>query len=326
MRRATLPLLILGCIVVAVALAWWTLNRGGGGATVVTETRAVTAFHKLDVDGNAEVTLVASPQQEVVVEAPSNVQSRVRVRVEGDTLNISGGHTRRWWHAIIGTGRAPPAPRITVKFKNLDTIVLSGSVKLTAGKLEAQTLRIAASGGSSLRVDDIAAQALKLSGAGALKATLGGKVVDSDISISGAGDVRAGELTSENARVSVSGAGSIVLRAEKTLRASISGAGSVEYYGNPEVKQEISGVGRVKRRESARVDGVHAALGRGDPARDAPSRGNAQCSASARNSRGTPVSASRSAWTPRSTRTSATRQSASSVVNIWTRSAVRSAA
>ena len=198
MRRATLPLLILGCIVVAAALAWWTLNRGGGSGAgaVVTENRAVPPFRGLDVTGSADVTLVPAAREEVIVEAPAGAQSRVRVRVEGSTLMIAGGETRRWWNAIVGSSRGMPTPKVTVRFKTLDAVVLAGSVKMTAAKLDADTLRIAASGGTTLRIDDLNAQSLKLSGAGALKATLGGKVVDSDISISGAGEVHAAELTS----------------------------------------------------------------------------------------------------------------------------------
>jgi putative autotransporter adhesin-like protein len=318
MRRATLPLLVLGCIVVAAALAWWTLNRGGAASAgeVVTENRAVAPFRKLDVTGNVDITLLPSAREEVVVEGPPGVQSRVRARVEGGTLMITGGETRRWWSVIIGGSRSTPTPKVTVKFRTLEAIALAGTVKMSAARLEADTLRIAAAGGSSLRIDDLQAHALKLSGAGALKATLGGKVVDQEISISGAGEVHAEQLASENARVSVSGAGSIVLRVEKTLRASISGAGSVEYYGNPEVRQQVSGVGRVKRRDSARAEGLRVAAYR-EPL---------QCSASARNSSGTPVAASRSAWTPASTRMSVTRQSRNKAVSVCTTSAVRSAA
>jgi hypothetical protein len=304
--------------VVAAALAWWTLSRGAGGTSgvLVTENRPVDPFRKLDVTGNMDVTLVPATREEVSIETAPGAQSRVRVRVEGKTLTITGGETRRWWSALIGNSRGMPPPKITVRYRTLEAIVMAGTVRMSAAKLEADTLRIAAAGGSTLKIDDLQAHALKLSGAGALKATLAGKVVDQDISISGAGEVHADQLVSDNASVSVSGAGSIVLRVAKTLRASISGAGSVEYYGDPEVRQQVSGVGRVKRRENARAEGFRVAA----------RPGGDQWSASARNMSGTPVVASRSACTPGSTRTSVTRQSASRAASICTTSAMRSAA
>lgn len=256
MRRALLPLLILAAILVAAAMAWFTLTRsGGGGAEVTSEVRAVDPFHRIDVSGYAEVTLVQGPSDSVTVVTSSRGQPRVRASVENGVLVIAASDRRRWWHRVFGGSRSGGTPQVTVNFKTLDTVSLAGGIRLAAAHIETPDLRIVASGGSSVRIDDLQAQSLRIAGSGALKATLAGKVVDQSISISGAGQVRADRLVSENAKVSVSGAGSVVVNAEKTLRASISGAGVVEYYGNPEVKQSVSGVGRVKRRQSADADG-----------------------------------------------------------------------
>ena len=317
MRRATLPLLVLGCVVVAAALAWFTLNRGGPAGDLVTENRTVDAFHRVDVSGNAEVTLVAGGAESVAVETTAAGQGRVRTRVSDGTLHVTGGDTRRWWHSILGGGRSGVRPRVTVTFRTLDAVVLAGSVKLSAAKIATDALRISASGGTNVRIDDLQARSLRLSGAGALKATLAGHVVDQDVSISGAGEVQAEKLASDNATVSVSGAGSVVINAQKTLKATISGAGSVDYTGDPQVTQRVSGVGRVRRREAARLEGIRVA------SRATP---NNQCSASALNSSVTSVAGSRSAWTPGTMRTSATRQSRSSATSICTTSAVRSVA
>jgi len=110
-------------------------------------------------------------------------------------------------------------------------------------------LRIAASGATNVKIDALKTDALRFAGSGAVKAELAGQASDLTLSLSGAGDVRAAQLLSEAAKVSVSGAGKVVVNASKTLRVSLSGAGSVEYLGNPEVKQSVSGIGRVKRRD-----------------------------------------------------------------------------
>jgi hypothetical protein len=257
MRRLALPILILATVIVAAALAWFTLTHvagGGGGTDMTTEVRAVNPFHRLEISGRADVTLVEGPSESVTIDASARGQPRVLARVEGSTLMIAAGDSRRWWNALIG-GRAAATPRITVQFKSLDTIAVSGSIKLAADKINATNLRIVASGGSTLRLDDIDAQTIRIIGSGALKATLAGRVIEQRIEISGAGEVRADRLMSQDAVVNVSGAGSIVVNAAKTLRATISGAGSVEYYGDPEVRQSVSGVGRVKRRQSASADG-----------------------------------------------------------------------
>ena len=255
MRRFALPILILATAIVAAALAWFTLTRvaGGGSGDMTTEVRAVNPFHRLEISGRADVTLVEGASESVTIDAAARGQSRVIARVERGTLMISAGDSRRWWNALIG-GRPTATPRITVAFKALDAIALSGAVKVSADKINATDLRIVATGGSTLRLDDIEAKNIRISGSGALKATLAGHVIEQRIEISGAGEVRADQLVSQDAVVDVSGAGSIVVNVAKTLRATISGAGSVEYYGDPEVRQSVSGVGRVKKRQSATAD------------------------------------------------------------------------
>src|SRR6185437_13069443 len=121
---------------------------------------------------------------------------------------------------------------------------------------------------------------------------LAGRVDDEKVSISGAGSYRAERLFANDATVTVSGVGNVVLRAERTLRANISGAGVIEYAGDPVVTEHVSGIGRVKRREPERASGLTTVA--------AP----AQCSAvsgdapwSLKNS-GPPVSGSMSAWMP----------------------------
>jgi hypothetical protein len=79
---------------------------------------------------------------------------------------------------------------------------------------------------------------------------LSGRAATQNVTISGAGDYRAADLASEDASVTVSGAGRVVVRVEKTLAVGLSGAASVEYLGNPRVTQQISGAGRVKRRDA----------------------------------------------------------------------------
>ena len=261
MRRLALPLVILATVLVAVALAWFTLTRNdrAGGNEMTTEVRAVAPFRRLEVSGRADVTLVEGDRETVTVERAARGQSRVRAEVENGTLVISAGVSRRWWSGLFGR-RSAATPRISVAFKSLDSIAVSGTVQLTADKLRAGDLKIAATGGSVLRLDGIAANTLRIDGTGALKATLGGQAQEQRISISGAAEVRGDKLQSQDAVVDVSGAGRIVVNAAKTLRATISGAGSVEYYGDPDVKQNVSGIGAVKRRAGAPPSGSASIL------------------------------------------------------------------
>ncbi len=80
------------------------------------------------------------------------------------------------------------------------------------------------------------------------------------MSIAGAGEYRGGKLVSDNTTVTVSGAGRVVVYAERTLKATISGAGSVEYLGDPQVTEQISGAGRVRKRDTSTLAVPRVAL------------------------------------------------------------------
>jgi hypothetical protein len=254
MPRYVLPLLIAAAVAIALALTWWTLGRAGSTEAANVE-QDVAPFHRLEVNGGADVVLQHGSAPHISIDAPVR-GSRVAADVQDGTLVINVRDTRRWWSGLTGRNRGRTV-RVTVTYRDLDAIALSGAVRLSATALDTPQLRVAASGGSAVRIDELRTDMLRVIGSGALKAELGGHATEQRISINGAGDYDAERLSGDHANVSVSGVGHVVVRVAKTLSASISGAGSVEYYGDPEVKEHVSGVGRIKRREAV------APVGRG---------------------------------------------------------------
>jgi hypothetical protein len=307
MFRPSLPWLIAGTVVIAAALAWFTLTRGGapGVRAQAPQVHALAPFRELEIGGVADVVLVQDDTEAIEVEATG--RSSVEANVSDGRLEIRARDRRRWWGRIVGRQPAQP-PAITVHFRNLDVLALTGTVKVGVPQLKTDALRIAASGGSTLRMDDLTARTLRVEGSGALKAELSGRVDDEYVSISGAGAYRAERLRAINATVSVSGVGNVIVHAERKLHASISGAGLIEYSGDPEVTEEISGIGRVKRRESSARPDMRVAIDQcNGPAGAAPA-----CLKSS----GPPVAGSTSGWTPARTSTSSTRQSRNSATSI----------
>ena len=78
MRRPSLPLVILGCIALAAFLTWIAVsssfNRRGPPpdsrtprSPVTIVTQALPPFHKLDVSGSADVTLVQGDSESVAL-------------------------------------------------------------------------------------------------------------------------------------------------------------------------------------------------------------------------------------------------------------------
>ena len=261
MNRALLPLMIVVCVVIAAGLAWLTLNRRDAPQPAPTTTRSIDLppFHRVAIDGIASVTLVQGDRERVEVEVPGDARA-VTARVKNDTLDVSASERSRSWTWMFGTRERNRAVHVVVMYKSIDRLELSGAVKVVAGAMRVDSLAIDASGGSSLRVEALAATRLDVSGSGALDARIAGTVDDENVSISGAGSYHAEDLRAQRAKVDVSGVASVVLRVEQTLDASISGAGNVDYYGNPEVKEAVSGIGRVRHREANATAGTAAPL------------------------------------------------------------------
>ena len=152
MRRISLPWLVLATVLVSALLAWWTLTRSmSGEAPPPLEHENLAPFHAIEIGGNATVTLLQSDAEAIDVAAAGAGNPRISADVSNGRLVIRAADRRRWWKRTFGR-RARAAPTITVHFRSLDAIALTGDVKLEAPRLATSTLRIAASGGSALSI------------------------------------------------------------------------------------------------------------------------------------------------------------------------------
>ncbi len=252
MRRFSLIFVILGCVALAALLAWVALfdgrTRQARDMPVSPPVfRAVEPFTHVEISGHAEVVLVQGGETSVLVETPGRKPAQVDIAVSGDTLEIHATSRLRWWDFLLGRSDVQSA-NIVVTFKDLKSIAAAGAVRVIADGIRVPDLTIEGAGGTSIHIDRLQAEKLDISGAGALKAEIGGAVGTQRIAISGAGEYRGARLASDDASVTVSGAGRVTVNARRTLNVRISGAGSVDYLGDPKVTEDISGAGSVRRR------------------------------------------------------------------------------
>jgi putative autotransporter adhesin-like protein len=227
------------------AIAALSFNRNAPTREPVRETRDAAGFHRIEINGRANVTLVQGATEGISVEAPASAGVRTEVREQ--TLVVDADDRRHVWQWFAGRGGR--TPRVTINFRDLDRIEAAGAVRLVADNLKSTDLRLDLAGACSLAIRDLQATSLRLDGSGATKVDIAGKVVRQDVDLSGAGAYQAAKLTSDEAAVEVSGVGKAVVNARNALTVDISGAGKVEYFGDPKVKQTISGIGKVSRRE-----------------------------------------------------------------------------
>lgn len=223
--------------------------------TVTAEAPPVGPFQQVEISGHAELILVQGDREAVLIEASPTSQVRIRVRSKDGRLRIDVSEQGSWWGWFGGgSGRRPT---VTVHFKTLEALDLRGAVKATATSIRSPKLRVHASGAASMKVDALEVEALRFAGSGAVRGAFAGSAGTQEILISGAGAFRSPKLVSQTAAVTVSGAGKVVVNAQKQLDATISGAGAIEYLGDPVVKQQITGAGKITRRWSGEVAPKH---------------------------------------------------------------------
>jgi hypothetical protein len=189
-----------------------------GSGIVVSETRSVSGFQSVLLEGVAKVDLTIGSSDLVVVEADNNLLPLINTTVQNGTLLI--GNTS---NAIL-----PSKPiRIHIMMKSLEGIALSGSGDIFVSHLTAKNMRI------------------DLSGSGDI--TVAGTADTLNIILSGSGDIHGNNLMARSVDATLQGSGDIVLYVSEDLDAKIIGSGDIYYYGNPaKVIQSITGSGNIR--------------------------------------------------------------------------------
>lgn len=101
------------------------------------------------------------------------------------------------------------------------------------------------SGAGDVEAEGISTDELAVKINGAGDVEISGEADSQNVEISGSGDYMAEALESKQAEVEVAGTGSAIVSVSDELEAKVSGTGSVEYIGDPTVNQEVSGTGEV---------------------------------------------------------------------------------
>jgi hypothetical protein len=216
------------CVVVFSALVLSACGREET-SPLATETRELTGFSAIELEGAASVDVTVGAEHKVEIEAPQRIMERIETAVEGDKLVI---RTRlKDWISTTGSSRV--ALRISVP--------------------ELASLRV--DGGNDVHLHGFSggASTIRADGAAQIRAT--GALDSLRVYFAGAGDGDFRELVAADAQVRVDGVGNVVVHATQSLDATMNGVGSIRYTGNPSsVSTHMNGLGRIARFEERRRD------------------------------------------------------------------------
>ncbi len=188
---------------------------------MVTETRAVLPFTRVELQGQGDVTLTQGSPQGVVVSTDDNIMPLVRTRVVNGTLEI---------------GLAPGTTLLKVTKLQFDVVVpgvrgvkLSGAGTISSpGQLTGKDLLLELGGAGTITVDAaVTTLTAVLSGAGTITVT--GTAQSENLTNRGVGALDTKGLTAGSATVTSSGTGNVTVNVTGDLSVNLSGTGDVRY-------------------------------------------------------------------------------------------------
>ncbi|MCU0424125.1 MAG: DUF2807 domain-containing protein [Candidatus Kapabacteria bacterium] len=184
---------------------------GGGGTRgsgkILSDTRPVTEFSKINIVGTGDVLFKKGNKREVVIEADDNIWESVLTEVSADgelKLGMKSGSYNNIHLKFIITN------------PTLEGVKISGSGSADIeGLIDAKRFVSVVSGSGSIRYK-------------------GGKVEQHDLTISGSGSINASKLQANEAAVQIYGSGDASIYAAKTLKTQMTGSGSLDVESSAE--------------------------------------------------------------------------------------------
>ncbi len=212
-----------------------------GSGNVVSETREVSGFDKIRIDGAGELYLTQGDQESLEIEAEDNIIERIQTKVVDGTLVISFDEDFPRLNLI---------PTRTIRFNlsviDIEKITVNGAAKVVTKEWQGERLEMNINGAADIDMEQVDLGELDLQLDGGAECNLSGSAQDVTVRVDGAGSVDLADFKSNNSTVVINGAAEVRLWVTDRLEAEISGAGSVRYYGSPQVSQKVDGIGTIR--------------------------------------------------------------------------------
>jgi hypothetical protein len=189
----------------------------------ITQDRTVPEFNSIEISQPVMVYLSQGETAGVKVEAPENIQDKIKIDVSNNTLtvNVNGNNTNDL--------------KIYITVKELKKIETSGAAMIQGQTvIKSDKLEIEAEGASEVTLDlDVNDLVSSASGASEIKLT--GKASTHNADVSGAASLKAEDMKTQKTKIEVSGAAYAKVDATDELKGEVSGAANLNYKNKPPI-------------------------------------------------------------------------------------------
>jgi hypothetical protein len=223
MPKKFFPIILVAFVLGTMACSLGTIltspsQKIQGSGKLASESRNVSGFTSINLQGSANVNVTFDGTESAVVEADDNILPFIETRVQNGQLVIATKPN------VSFTTNNPV--RVNVTMKSLDSLTLSGS--------------------GNIFVSGLSGDAIKISLPGSGNITVAGSANSVAITLGGSGMVTCKDLQAHTVNVNLSGSGNVSVFASESLDATIRGSGNIQYGGNPaKVNKSIPGSGNI---------------------------------------------------------------------------------
>lgn len=236
LKSLTFAIIILGITSCINGQFWKTVE---GNRKVVTRERKTDSFTGVKVSSGIDVYLKQGNNETVSVEADENLQDYILTEVRGGVLNVYSEYNIR----------SAERKRVYVTMKEVNSVKTSSAGDVYGeSPINSDRLELSASSAGDIKLE-VKANKIDVDISSSGDITLTGETDFLRADLSSAGDLKAYDLKTREADISVSSAGDADVNVSEKLTARASSAGDVNYKGDPKyVDSHSSSAGGVHKR------------------------------------------------------------------------------
>ncbi|PIS01110.1 MAG: hypothetical protein COT84_04120 [Chlamydiae bacterium CG10_big_fil_rev_8_21_14_0_10_35_9] len=206
------------------------------------QSREISYFSRIEVDGPINAFLKQSDERSVVVETDSNLIDNIQTSVEGNILKISYYKPQEYSKVDTSIGL-----NVYISNPDFNEIRNFGPANVASDSVISQEyLELVNSGSGDIKLT-LSVETLNADNKGSGFIQLKGDTYHQNIAIYGSGQYEGLNLMSQSASVVIIGAGDASLSVEKELDIQILGSGDVKYKGDPKISSQVIGSGTIKK-------------------------------------------------------------------------------
>ncbi|MFT5848286.1 head GIN domain-containing protein [Psychroserpens sp.] len=233
--------LIAALLSITFSQAQWGGKKIKGDGNTTTVTRTTLDYNTVHCAGSFDYILVAGTEGKITIQGESNLLEYVVTEVKSGKLIIKTEKGKN-----LNPSRNQTI-KITIPFKDLDEVSLSGSGDLwNEDQIKSTNFKATLSGSGDV-ILDIQSKSVTGTVTGSGDLTFKGSTSSLRADVTGSGDFHGFNLKSTNTDVSVTGSGDAEVNCSGDLKARVKGSGDIEYRGNPSNKdKKITGSGSIE--------------------------------------------------------------------------------